>query len=116
MNKFYLLDFFMNEYKWSFVEAKNFVFETPIDVVMKLYDQAIKRQREYIRLNTKLMGYAVAAGFSGKLELLDEIFGDKKPESNKQQYLAGVRALWAKMGRDPRKLEEMIKSGKEIKF
>jgi len=113
--KFYLIDFFANEYKWSFAEAVKFVFETPNDIVMNLYKTALKRQRDDIRLKTKLIAYAVGAGFSGKMEILDEVFGIKKKVSE-AEYLNGVRTLWAKMGRDPKKLEEMIKSGEMIKF
>lgn len=115
--KYYLLDFFMNEYKWSWKEAQDFVFNTPMNIVVELYHQAIKRNREMLQLQTKLYAYAVTAGFSGKIELLDDIFNtEKSGDVQKQQYLAQVRGLWARMGRDPRKLEEMIKQGKEIKF
>jgi len=116
-SKFYLIDFFASEYKWSFDEIVKFVFETPNDIVMTLYKTALKRQKETIQLKTKLMAYAVGAGFSGKIEILDEVFGiKKKAEVSEAEYLNGVRILWAKMGRDPKKLEEMIKSGEMIKF
>ena len=112
--KFYLLDFFMNEYKWSWKEAVDFVFETPMDIVNNLYQTAINRQKEIVKLKTKLTAIAVGAGFSGKLDLLDKVFGDNKV--SEAQYLAGVRKLWVEMGRDPKKLEELIKTGKPIVF
>ena len=110
--KFYLLDFFMNEYKWGWKEAVDFVFNAPMDVVNSLYQSAIKRQKEIMKLQTKLTAVAVASGFSGKLDSLDRIFGSEK--TDKDQYLNGVRSLWVKMGKDPKKLEEMIKKGKTI--
>lgn len=104
---FEVIDLFANEYGWSI----EYILSLDTEVIGNLYNSIIDRKQKQLSIQTKLTGMAVAAAFAGKLDKLDNLFGNKKEESPDGQ-IESMRALWIKMNRDPKEFEKQLKEGK----
>lgn len=94
---FIIVDLLAKEYGWSL----EYCCGLPNDVVMRLVKRIHKRKLEEARLWTKLIGAASAAGFSGKLDKLDDIFTDvdkpKQTEVDSAAWKGQVKSMWIRM-------------------
>lgn len=114
---YFLIDLLMSEYGWSL----EYALKLPNDVAIKLVTTILKRKKTESKTWTKLIGCAVAAGFSGKLDLLDNVFkeGTQSPEpteEDKTAWHAQMRGLWKRLGRDVADFDKKWASGEQINF
>jgi hypothetical protein len=105
-------DLFASEYGWSL----EYSISLSQDIVLKLMEKIIKRQKSNYSIQTRLMAIAVNCGFSGKMKALDKLFdqnddNEKHEEISEVEYFSNVRAIMKGLGKSNAEIEKQIKSG-----
>lgn len=98
---------FAAEYGWTYEYSASI----PQDIVIKLMNKMMIRKKREYQILAKIVAIGVNCGFSGKMKALDRLFNDEVEKVSDDDYLNGIRELWAKMGKNPKEIEEKIKSG-----
>lgn len=111
-----VLDVIMAEYGWTL----EYTLKLPGDVLFDIYKTIHERKLAHMKLWTKLMGAAVAAGFSGKVDKLEDLFktateSDDSPVDS-TQWKAQLKGLWLRLGKDPEEFEKKWAAGEKIEM
>jgi len=111
-----LLDVLMSEYGWTL----EYCLALPGDVIVDLYKTINARQLAHAKLWVKLIGAAVGAGFSGKIDKLDKIFGDSpevpNQELDRESWKAQLKGLWLRLGRNAEEFEQKWATDERIEM
>jgi len=110
-----ILDTVMSEYGWTL----EYTLRLPSDVLIDLYKAISARKLSEAKLWTKLIGAAVGAGFSGKLEKLDNIFSSSDTpvtEADPVAWKAQLKGVWMRLKKDPEEFERRWAAGEKIEM
>ena len=111
-----ILDVIMSEYGWTL----EYTLRLPSDVLLEIYKTIMERKMAHMKLWTKLMGAAVGAGFSGKVDKLDDLFktSTDSPDTpvDSAAWKAQLKGLWLRLGKSPEEFEKRWASGEKIEM